>query len=60
MKNILDKCEYLYSLTYLGWLLSHIGWAFVGVAFVGVAYVWVALVGVAFVCTRPLYIDKGN
>ena len=32
-------CEYVYSLYYLGWLLSHIGVAFVGVAFVGVAFV---------------------
>ena len=46
-------CEYSYLLYYLGWLLSHIGVAFVGVAFVGVAYVWVAFVGGggAFVCT---------
>ena len=28
-------CEYLYLLYYLGWLLSHIGVAFVGVAYVG-------------------------
>ena len=29
----------------LGWLLLHIGWAFVWAAFVWVAYVWVAFVG---------------
>ena len=33
----IDKYEYLNLFTYLGWLLLHIGWAFVGVAYGGVA-----------------------